>query len=137
MDGPRIVIDGREYAFPTFDTLTMDDSIAIEDYTGMTLEVFGQRLTTGGAGAREMAAVVHIALSRDPAYANTPYTQLRKQVGQIQLDKFDLKGFSEDASPPATAQNGNAAAPPPSGLTSDEPSVETPAATPLTTGVPI
>lgn len=56
----KIVIDGREYPFPDFDSLTMDEADTLYGYTKVALD----KIEFDGFNPRLIMAMTHIAIAR-------------------------------------------------------------------------
>lgn len=134
MSQGKFRISGKEYPIPEFNRLTMDEAITIEEYTGLSLEKF-RSTDTGISG---VAALLHIALSRDDEHKDTPHSELRRFVGQIDLTELDLERDTEvEKLPPSETQSESVAASSGSGPDSESSSAETRAETRPPIGTPV
>lgn len=110
----QIVIDGREYPFPEFDTLTMDEADTLYRYAKVTLDKLAE---LDGFHPGVIMGMVHIAIAR--VRADLKATEIEARIRTLKMDEMaaalgSLQG--DDADPPPS---GTGDEPAPSGEISD------------------
>jgi len=90
----RFVIDEQEYPFDG-ETLTLDDSILIYDYSGFTLNEIDEQM----ANPKVLKALVHIVYAR--AHPSLSPDEISEIVGAVHLSKIIAMDDEDDADPPA------------------------------------
>jgi hypothetical protein len=100
-DDPIIKIDGQEYPYPAFDTLTMDEADVLYGYCKMTLDKLGD---LDGFHPGVMMGFIHIAIARVRTELKPKEIEDRVRslkVGDMR-EVFDETSVEDDDGPPRT-----------------------------------
>lgn len=117
----KLVMDGREYPMPNLGDLTMGDARIIKRYTGMTLEQVAEADPTD---PDLIASFCHLAIRAEEPRKS--FADIEAEVDKVRLAKLEFVAEEEEESPPSSTQNESGSGSQRSGVTSDEPSDETP-----------
>ena len=100
MAEPTLVINGRDYPFPTVDTWDVGEARVLHRYTRMTLDQLGE--TEDYSDPNLTAAFCHIALARESP--NASFDQIEKAVNRIKLVQIQTRDgdeVTEQVDPPS------------------------------------
>lgn len=122
MGEPQIIIDGRAYALPRLDAITMGQARVLKRYTGLSLAEIAD---VDGTDPDLIAAFCHLAIQAEEPHKS--YAAIEREVEAISFTTLEFAGGDEE-SPPIPGPSEQPSTPSDSGNGSDQHSMgESPA----------